>query len=195
MIKKDILLTGKMVQLEQLTESHRDSLKALSRDDKISAYSPALKLKFDSWFDKALMTFPESEQFAFIVRDLNSSEIVGSTRFYDINMNHKRLTIGYTWYTPDRWGSGINLDCKLLLLNYAFQILQMNRVEFQIDSRNERSRFAVKKLGATEEGVLRQHIILDDGYVRDTVVYSILKNEWATLSVKLNDKLSIFLKE
>ena len=88
------------------------------------------------------------------------------------------------------WGTGINLDCKLLLLTYAFNELQMNRVEFYIDSRNERSRSAVKKLGATEEGILRQHIILEDGYIRDTVVYSILKNEWPSLSMKLNEKLN-----
>lgn len=86
------------------------------------------------------------------------------------------------------WGTGINLDCKLLLQNYSFNILKINRIEFFSDFRNERSRFAVKKLGATEEGVLRQHIILDDGYLRDTVVYSILKYKWLFLSSKLIEK-------
>lgn len=188
-LNKELLLTGKFIQLEPLQEEHRESLRLISRDEKISTYSPALKSKFDSWFDKALKTLPELEYFTFIVRNLKNKEIVGSTRFYDICFNHKRLSIGHTWYTPDMWGTGINLDCKLLLLNFAFQTLQMNRVAFNIDSRNERSRAAVKKLGATEEGILRQHIILDDGFIRDTVVYSILKNEWPSLAIKLNNHL------
>ena len=190
MLKKDIVLTGKNIQLEPLQSSHREVLKMLSQDERITLYSPALKLKFDSWFDKALQSFSEAEQFTFIVRDLKTKAVMGSTRFYEIKLNHKRLTIGYTWYVQERWGSGVNLDCKLLLLNYAFHILKMNRVEFQIDSRNERSRFAVKKLGAIEEGILRQHIILDDDYVRDTVIYSILKDEWPLLSTRLSEKLA-----
>jgi RimJ/RimL family protein N-acetyltransferase len=174
--EKNFVLTGQVIQLEPIKEEHRNSLKLLSQDDRVSTYSPALKLKFDSWFDKALKALPE--QLTFIVRHLKNQQIIGSTRLYEINFDHKRLTIGYTWYQPDFWGSGVNLDCKLLLLNYAFHILNMNRVEFCVDSRNERSRAAVKKLGAIEEGILRQHIVLEDGYVRDTVIYSILKSEW-----------------
>jgi RimJ/RimL family protein N-acetyltransferase len=115
--------------------------------------------------------------------------VIGSTRFYEIDLNHKHLAIGYTWYIPEVWGTGINTECKLLLLKYAFETLLMNRVEFYIDARNERSRAAVKKLGAKEEGVLREHIILEDGYVRDTVVYSILAKEWKTIYSMLIDIL------
>ncbi len=193
MLNKELLLTGKFIQLEPLQEEHRELLRLLSRDEKISVYSPALKLKFDDWFDKALKIVPNSNQFSFIVRNIKNQKIVGSTRFYEILFDHKRLSIGFTWYTPEMWGTGINLDCKLLLLNYAFNELQINRVEFYIDSRNERSRFAVKKIGAVEEGILRQHIVLDDGYIRDTVIYSILKNEWPFLSGKLMEKLNNIL--
>ena len=190
MLTKDVTLTGRIIQLEPIKEEHRDTLKLLSRDDRISTYSPTLKLKFDGWFDKALKTFPDSPQLTFIVRHLGNQQIIGSTRFYEINLDHARLTIGYTWYLPDYWQTGVNLDAKLLLLNYAFQILNMNRVEFCIDSRNTRSRHAVKKLGATEEGTLRNHIILDDGYIRDTVIYSILKPEWSSLLLDLNARLN-----
>lgn len=193
MLNKKIVLTGKLIQLEPLQEEHREYLKLLSRNEKTSAYSPTLKLKFDGWFDKALKDTPESEQLTFIVRHLKTQDIVGSTRFYEIYFNHQRLSIGYTWYIPEVWGTGVNVDCKLLLLNHAFQELQMNRVEFDIDARNERSRCAVKKLGATEEGILRQHIILDDGHIRDTVIYSILKNEWPALSITLQNRLNNFL--
>lgn len=173
-----ILLTGKFIQLELLQENHYETLKQLSRNEKISTYSPALKLKFDSWFNKALKQYPEYPQISFIVRTLHDQKIIGATRFYEISPEHKRLAIGYTWYIPEVWGTNVNTECKKLLLKYAFEILLMNRVEFFIDARNGRSRAAVKKLGASEEGILRQHIILDDGYVRDTVVCSILKNEW-----------------
>ncbi len=176
--EKPLILTGESIQLEPLQQVHYDILKKLSYDEKISAYSPALKLKFDSWFNKALEKPPENKQISFIVRSLQDNSIVGSTRFYEMDVKHKRLAIGYTWIIPEIWGKGVNTQCKLLLLKYAFDVLLMNRVEFYVDARNERSRAAVKKLGAKEEGVLRKHMILEDGYVRDTVVYSILKEEW-----------------
>ncbi len=171
-------LTGQYITLEPLEEIHRESLRAISRDEKISAYSPALRLKFDSWFDKALKKYPDANQLSYVVRLLSNQELVGSTRFYEMSPEHQRVTIGYTWFVPQVWGSVVNKECKLLLLQYAFDTLRMNRVEFCVDARNARSRAALKKLGATEEGILRQHIVLDDGFVRDTVVYSILKTEW-----------------
>jgi len=191
---KSITLTGLHVQLEPVQESHREILRTLSFDEKVSLYAPALKLQFDSWFNKALHSYPASRQLSFIVRTLSDQKIVGSTRFYEIHTEHNRLSIGYTWYIPAVWGSVVNSECKLLLLRYAFQELQVNRIEFFIDSRNERSRAAIKKLGATEEGLLRQHIILDDGYLRDTVVYSILRNEWPTILCHLEKKISVFNK-
>lgn len=187
---KPITLTGYHIQLEPINETHRDELKEISRDEKISQYSPALKLKFDSWFDKAAKNYPESRQISFIVRTLSDNKIVGSTRFYELYPEHKRASIGYTWYIPSVWGKGVNTECKLLLLHHAFQTLQLNRIEFFIDLRNERSLAAVKKLGATKEGVLRQHIILDDGYLRDTIVYSILKQEWPTVLLSLEKALA-----
>jgi RimJ/RimL family protein N-acetyltransferase len=186
-----IILTRTFVKLETLDETHRSDLQKISQDDRISAYSPILKLNFDAWFDKALKSSAESSQITFVVRTLKDDKIVGSTRFYDIDLKHKRLAIGYTWYVPEVWGSSVNAECKLLLLRYAFETLQMNRVEFFIDARNARSRAAVKKLGATEEGILRQHIILEDGFTRDTVVCSILKQEWATVLSNLEKRIQL----
>lgn len=175
--QNQIILAGKYVQLEQLAETHRGCLKEISRDERVSTFSPALKLKFDAWFDKAIKSYEESKQLSFAVRDLSNNQLVGSTRYYDIYPEHKRLVIGYTWYVPPVWGSFINPESKLLLLQYAFDVLNVNRIEFFIDARNAQSRAAVKKLGAKEEGLLRQHIVLEDGYVRDTAVYSILHSE------------------
>lgn len=185
-----IKLIGSTIQLEPLDSEHHAILKQLSQNEKISTYSPALRYKFDSWFNKALNIFPEHPQLSFVVRTLVDQKIIGSTRFYEINLAHRRLSIGYTWFVPEVWGTKINAECKLLLFRHAFDTLGMNRIEFSIDARNERSRAAVKKLGATEEGILRQHIVLDDGYVRDTVVYSILKTEWPRVFVMLNERLN-----
>ncbi len=186
---KTVVLTGHHVQLEPLQETHREILKTLAQDENVSRYSPPLKLKFDAWFDKALKSFPETGQLTFIVRTLADQHIVGSTRFYDITPKDRRLSIGYTWYIPSVWGTGINTECKLLLMQHAFDVLQANRIEFFIDASNERSRAAVKKLGATEEGLLRQHVVFENGYVRDTAVYSILKQEWAEISSRLTKKI------
>lgn len=186
---KRTTLIGSYVQLEPLEEHHREPLKVLSQDEKIFLYSPALKLKFDAWFNKALKNYSESGQLSFVVRTIKDQKIVGSTRFYEICPEHNRLSIGYTWYSPSVWGTAVNAECKLLLLRHAFDTLQINRIGFFIDARNERSRAAVKKLGATEEGLLRQHIMLEDGYLRDTVVYSILKNEWPAIVSSLEKRL------
>lgn len=189
--QNQIILTGKYVQLEQLNETHRSCLKEISRDERISIFSPALKLKFDVWFDKALKPYEKSRQLSFVVRDLSNHQLVGSTRYYEICPEHKRLAIGYTWYVPTVWGSFINPESKLLLLQYAFDVLKINRIEFFIDARNAQSRAAVKKLGAKEEGLLRQHIVLDDGYIRDTAVYSILHSEWLEVLHRLEGRLQI----
>ncbi len=189
MIDKIVTLPGTYIQLELLDEIHRNVLKTISQDERISTYSPALKLKFDAWFNKALKPYDDSRQISFVVRTLSDNKIVGSTRFYEINPEHKKLAIGYTWYLPNVWGSVVNVECKLLLLRYAFETLQINRIEFYIDSRNERSIAAVKKLGVIEEGMLRQHIILEDGFIRDTVVCSILKSEWQNISLNIAKRL------
>lgn len=182
-------LTGSYVQLEPLNENHRKIVKEISQDEKITAYSPALKQKFDSWFNKALKSYQESRQLSFIVRTLSNDKIIGSTRYYDIYLEHQRLSIGFTWYIPSVWGTFVNAESKLLLLKHAFDTLSVNRVEFFIDSRNIRSLAAIKKLGATQEGLLRQHIVLDDGYIRDTIVCSILKSEWPAVLSNLQHKL------
>jgi len=93
-------------------------------------------------------------------------------------MDNKKLTIGYTWYISEMRGTAINLECKLLLLTHAFENLNVNRVEFSTDARNLRSRAAIKKLGAQEEGILRQHMVVQNNHIRDTVIFSIIKSEW-----------------
>jgi len=185
---KPITLTGSLVQLEPIKESHENELYAAAQDESIWTYngSNAYGERFYRWFNKAI-TAPT--HLPFIVRRISDQKIIGSTRYYDINSENHRLTIGYTWYIPEVWGSAVNPECKLLLLKYAFEEAQVNRVQFSTDSRNSRSRAAIKKLGAIEEGVLRQHMVLEDGFVRDTVVFSIIKPDWEQVKAGLQARL------
>ncbi|MFV8344248.1 GNAT family N-acetyltransferase [Flavobacterium sp. XS2P39] len=118
-------------------------------------------------------------EFPFIVFDKKSGKYAGSTRFYDINLAFKTLQLGYTWYGKDFRGMGLNKHCKFLLLQFAFESLGMERVEFRADNNNQRSIAAMKSIGCTVEGVLRSHMPTFGSDVRrDSIVLSILRNEW-----------------
>jgi RimJ/RimL family protein N-acetyltransferase len=184
-------LQGQLVDLEPLHESHREALRLIAQDESIWHYflTPGIGHQFDQWFDKALADMTAGQQLAFAVRCRRTQSLLGSTRLYDFEPKHKRVTIGYTWYVKDSRGTGINPECKQLLLACAFETLQVNRVQIAADLRNLRARAAIKKLGATQEGILRQHMILDNGYVRDTVVFSIVKNEWPEIKKQLQARI------
>lgn len=119
--------------------------------------------------------------YPFIVFDKVQNKYVGSTRFYDIQENFKTTQLGYTWYSETVWGTGLNDHCKFLLLSYAFETIGFERVEFRADNRNKRSIAAMKKMGCTEEGILRNHLPTSDGSRRDSIVLSILKEEWPSI--------------
>jgi len=119
-----------------------------------------------------------SKEYAFIVFDKRAEKFVGSTRFYDIQIENLTLQLGYTWYGKDFQGTGLNKNCKYLLLEFAFEILKMERVEFRADYENKRSISAMKSIGCKEEGILRSESFRPDGSRRDSIVLSILKSEW-----------------
>jgi RimJ/RimL family protein N-acetyltransferase len=120
----------------------------------------------------------KGEQYPFIVFDKATGEYAGSTRFYDIQPVNQMLQLGYTWYGNRFRGTGLNKHCKYLLLQFAFEELDMHRVEFRADARNERSIAAMKSIGCVPEGIIRNHMWLLDGTRRDSIVLSILKAEW-----------------
>lgn len=179
-------LSGQFVDLELLNQNHREDLRIIAQDESIWTYFPydPTGNNFDVWFDKALNL--EQQQMVFAVRSKKNHKLIGSTRYYDISQKNRRLAIGHTWYIKEVRGTPVNPETKLLLLTYAFEALNINRVEFFADARNLHSRAALKKLGAVEEGTLRQHLILSkDGYIRDSVVFSILKTDWDDVKEKL----------
>lgn len=188
----DEKLVGQFVSLVPLVEAHRETLCSLAQDDSIWTYMPTQSMgeSFHAWFDKALASQATGQQKAFVVWHHAEQAVVGSTRFYNIDHEHKRLSIGYTWYTQQARGTQVNPEAKLLLLQTAFETLAFNRVEFQVDSRNSRSCKAIEKLGAMREGVLRKHMIVQDAYVRDTVVFSLIIDQWPGVKQALQRRLT-----
>jgi RimJ/RimL family protein N-acetyltransferase len=120
----------------------------------------------------------QQKEYAFIVFDKKRNEYAGSTRFYDIQPEYQTVQLGYTWYGKDFQGTGVNKNCKYLLLEFAFETWEVERVEFRADNNNERSIAAMKSIGCTVEGVLRSNMPKREGGRRDSIVLSILKPEW-----------------
>lgn len=132
----------------------------------------------EHYIDIAIKAREKQTEFPFIVFDKTTNRYAGSTRFYDINFPFQTLQLGYTWYGQDFRGTGLNRHCKYLLLSYAFEELGMQRVEFRADNNNARSIAAMKSIGCKIDGVLRSNSPTADGGRRDSIVLSILKDEW-----------------
>jgi RimJ/RimL family protein N-acetyltransferase len=182
-----IVLRGRWVQLEPLDQGHRNGLRAAADDERIWQHTLAVArgAGFDAWFDDALAQRDADQKIPFAVRRLTNDELVGSTSYLDINLRHRRIEIGSTWYNPEVWGTEVNPESKLLLLTHAFEVLGLNRVAFVTDSRNERSQAAIAKLGAVREGVCRSHMVTQGDRVRDSVLFSIIAAEWPKVKVQL----------
>lgn len=136
----------------------------------------AEKLKI--YIEKALIAKINQTEYPFIVFDKKTQQYAGSTRFYDIDLKNDSLQLGYTWYGKAFHKTGLNRHCKFLLLQFAFETLNINRVEFRADYRNKNSIAAMKAIGCQEEGVLRQNMQLPNNVCRDSIILSILKEEW-----------------
>jgi len=143
----------------------------------------------NGFVDNALAMKEKKTEFPFVIIDKVSGQIIGSTRFMDIDDKHKRLEIGTTWLIPAYWRTAINTNCKYLLLQYCFEILKLQRVQIKTDHENYRSQKAIERIGAIKEGVLRNHMIRKDGTIRHTVMYSIIKEDWPEIKTHLQKLL------
>jgi RimJ/RimL family protein N-acetyltransferase len=173
-------LTGQWVRLEPLEEIHREGLRSVADDERVWVHTLTVAKGegFNPWFDSALAERETGRRAPFAVRRLADGRLVGSTSYLDINLGHKRIEIGSTWYHPSVWSTAVNPECKLLLLTHAFEVLRVNRVALVTDARNERSQAAIAKLGAVREGVCRSHMVTQRGRARDSVLFSIIAPEW-----------------
>jgi RimJ/RimL family protein N-acetyltransferase len=146
------------------------------------------RVEMEQMINTAVIEREKGTQYAFTVFDDNN-QIVGSTRFLDISLAHHSVEIGWTWYHPNVWRTKVNTECKLLLLKHAFENWNLTRVQFKTDSRNIRSQNAIARLGAVREGTLRKDRLIDDGYIRNTVYFSIIRDEWAVAKKEIEGKL------
>ncbi len=187
-----MILEGRWVRLEPLDEGHREPLCAAADDERIwrHALTDARGRGFDAWFADALARRDAGRRVPFAVRLRDGGRLVGSTSLLDYDPRHHTVEIGSTWYAPDVWGTRVNPECKLLLLQHAFEALGVNRVSLVTDVLNERSQAAIAKLGAVREGVLRSHMVRKGGRVRDSVLFSIIAPEWPTVKAGLLARLS-----
>jgi len=176
-------LVGRFVRVEPLVEGHREGLREAATDDPGIFRFMSYPGDFDRWFDEALAS-PVEVPFA----TLAGGREVGSTRFLSIVPEHRRAEIGWTWLRPSAWGTGANVETKLLLLEHAFEGCGLQRVEFKTDARNERCRGALLALGTQFEGIFRKHMVLPSG-PRDSAWYAIVDDDWPEAKARLVERL------
>ena len=194
LLTKDIILENQRVQLRRLTHDdyqHLEKFVLLEPELwQFSLLSLSDTMELKKYIERAVKLHTEGAEYPFIIFDKQTGQYAGSTRFYDIQTANKTLQLGYTWYGKKFQGTGLNQNCKFLLLQFAFEKLQMERVEFRADNRNKKSIAAMKSIGCIEEGVLRSHAVTPSGERRDSIVLSILKKEWESgIKEKLIEKI------
>ncbi len=192
---KLIILEGGFVRLEPLEIEHADALCKVGLVEEIWRWTTnniRSKDEMRRYIEIALGEYNRKVSLPFVTVEKSSNKIVGSTRFGNIDAKNRRAEIGWTWINPAWQRTRINTEAKLLMLTHAFETWKCIRVEFKTDVLNEKSRNAILRLGAKEEGILRQHIITDSGRFRDTVYFSIIDSEWKDVKAVLNNKLRGF---
>ena len=182
-------LEGEIVRLEPLARSHDDDLWEASRDPAtwrwLSVQQPQTREGLRAWLEAAL----ESEDLAFATVLRETGRAVGSTRFLALRPEHRSVEIGWTWLAPEAWGTGANVEAKLLMLEHAFEQLGCRRVELKTDALNERSRRAMEALPAQFEGVHRKHMLVRGGENRDSAWYSVVDDDWPAVRANLLRRL------
>lgn len=189
---KSIILENEEVLLRRMTRDDIEGIFEVAVDDRIWTYTHYdVQTLSDAQFyvEDTLKRAETGLEYPFVIIDKVTSKIVGSTRFYSIDETNKRLEIGFTWITPSYWRTAINTNCKLLLLQYCFEQLGWNRVQIVADERNTRSCTAILRIGAKSDGILRKHMVCKDGFIRNTAVFSVIKEEWQETKLHLENLL------
>jgi RimJ/RimL family protein N-acetyltransferase len=187
-----ITLEGSCVRLEPLSPSHQDALVKAASDGELWTLPYTIvpsKETIAEYIEKTLASQAQGLEQPFTIVDKQRGEIVGSTRYTQIKLAHRKLEIGYTWLAQSAQRTAINTEAKYLLLRHAFESLGCIRVELLTDILNERSQAAILRLGAKQEGTLRNHMIMPDGRYRDSVCFSIVESEWPGVRDRLLARL------
>jgi RimJ/RimL family protein N-acetyltransferase len=194
-----VVLEDHRVRLEPLEAAHERELAEATADGSLWVFSPQdadggepserHRRFFRLWFDRARTAHAQGSRVVFVVRRQADRRVVGTTSYLNLDPANRRAEIGATFYEPAARGTFVNPACKRLLLTHLFEEVRVVRVELRCDARNAASRAAIAKLGARQEGVLRRHMILFDGYVRDTVLFAVVDEEWPRVKAGLTARL------
>jgi len=185
-------LEGSIVVLEPLTADHAEGLWEAAQAPEIwrwLAHIGESRDCFDAWMEQALNEAEAEREGPFAIRILADERIVGSSRYLAVRPADRALEVGWTWFNPSAWGTGANVETKLLMFERAFGELDCQRVELKTDARNERSRGAMEALPAQFEGVMRKHMVVPDVGVRDSAYYSVIDGEWPEVRANLRRRL------
>lgn len=190
---ESVTLEGMFVRLEPLSRAHKEGLCEAISDGELWQLFVTLvphPSAIDTFLNDAQQAYEAGDGLAFATIDRATNKVAGSTRFMKAHLPHRRVEIGFTFLGQSWQRTSCNTEAKLLMLTHAFETLGMNRVELLTDYLNEKSRRAIMRLGAKEEGILRNHMVMPNGRVRDSVLYSIIKNEWPGVKQNLLFRLS-----
>ena len=187
-----IILKGKSLALIPIEEKYLEELLSFSADPVIWKHLPReiySREELWQWYQQTMEDEASGKAIPFLIQDNQTLEIMGSTRILDLDIINRKAEIGWTWINPKYFGTKINTEAKLLLMDYAFTVLRLNRIQFRADERNIRSRRAILKLGATFEAELRNFKQRRDGSVGNAFLFSILSSEWALIDKRLREQL------
>lgn len=184
-----VTLTGRVIRLEPMVEAHLPGLAEIAFDPTIWRFMLYGDIRTEddlrNWIREILNRQAQGTDLAFTVIHLESGKPAGCTRYLEIRPNHRSVEIGGTWYGKAYQRTGVNTEAKYLLLQHAFETLGCIRVQLKTDLLNERSQRAIERLGAVKEGVIRNHMVLLDGRIRNSVIYSIIDSEWPAVKQNL----------
>ena len=191
---KPVVLTGKYVRLEPMTEEHVPGLAEIGVGQTFWDFMLYGNINtvddMRNWVMDILARTEKGTDLPFVAIHLASGRVAGATRYLNIMPKDRGLEIGGTWYGPEFQRTPVNTECKYVLLQHAFETLGCIRVQLKTDLRNERSQKAIERIGAVKEGILRNHMILPDGRYRDSVYYSILDTEWLEVKRRLEEMMN-----
>lgn len=189
-----VTLEGEHVRLEPLSPAHEKALIAAAGDGELWNSTVTIvpsRTTMAAYIAATLNAQQQGREFPFVIIRKPSEQVVGSTRFFHIERDHRRLEIGYTWLAASAQRTAVNTEAKLLLLTHAFESLRCIRVELVTDVLNEQSRAAILRLGAKQEGILRNHMIMPSGRHRNSVMFSIIETEWPEVRARLQARLGL----
>ena len=187
-----VVLEGEYVRLEPMTDGHADALFEAASVPSLWKWTINVVEKPEdmrAYIASALSDQQRGVSLPFVTIAKDDDSVVGSTRFGNIDPANRRAEIGWTWITPQRQRTRVNTEAKLLMLTHAFEVWKCIRIELKTDVLNEKSRNAILRLGAKQEGIFRNHMITDAGRFRDTVFFSIIDSEWPDVKASLHEKL------